>query len=104
MLMQCKECVDRRAIDYVSIRGCSIESRPLRLALAHVSDRLKVLPQYLLPQQALTRFAGTVASTEAGRSAILNECISLNEERRKCHDDPTPFHAFAAVRPGGSQP
>ena len=72
MLMQCKECVDRGAIDYVSIRGCSIESRPLRLALAHVSDRLKVLPQYLLPQQALTRFAGTVASSRrAGMSSTL---------------------------------
>jgi phosphatidylserine decarboxylase len=31
-----------------------------------VSDRLKVLPQYLLPKQALTRFAGTVASARRG--------------------------------------
>ena len=31
-----------------------------------VSDRLAVLPQYLLPKQALTRFAGLVASTRGG--------------------------------------
>ena len=31
-----------------------------------MSDRLKVLPQYLLPQQALTSFAGFVASRQAG--------------------------------------
>ena len=31
-----------------------------------VSDRLKVLPQYLLPKQALTAFAGIVAGAKAG--------------------------------------
>jgi phosphatidylserine decarboxylase len=31
-----------------------------------VSDRLAVLPQYLLPQQALTRFAGRVAGWQGG--------------------------------------
>ena len=31
-----------------------------------MSDRLAVLPQYLLPKQALTRFAGLVASTQGG--------------------------------------
>ncbi|WP_426146971.1 archaetidylserine decarboxylase [Polaromonas sp. DSR2-3-2] len=31
-----------------------------------MSDRLAVLPQYLLPKQALTRFAGFVASRERG--------------------------------------
>ena len=31
-----------------------------------VSDRLAVLPQYLLPKQALTRFAGWVASARGG--------------------------------------
>ena len=31
-----------------------------------VSDRLAVLPQYLLPQRALTRFAGRVASAQRG--------------------------------------
>ena len=31
-----------------------------------MSDRLAVLPQYVLPKQALTRFAGVVASLEGG--------------------------------------
>ena len=31
-----------------------------------LSDRLAVLPQYLMPKQALTRFGGWVASREAG--------------------------------------
>ena len=31
-----------------------------------MSDRLKVLPQYLLPKQALTAFAGVVANAKAG--------------------------------------
>jgi phosphatidylserine decarboxylase len=31
-----------------------------------MNDRLAVLPQYLLPKQALTTFAGRVASTEGG--------------------------------------
>ncbi|HZT55420.1 MAG TPA: phosphatidylserine decarboxylase, partial [Burkholderiaceae bacterium] len=31
-----------------------------------MSDRLKVLPQYLLPKQALTRYAGWRASREWG--------------------------------------
>ena len=31
-----------------------------------MSDRLKVLPQYLLPKQALTAFAGVVARAKAG--------------------------------------
>lgn len=31
-----------------------------------MSDRLKVLPQYLLPKQALTAFAGVVASAKVG--------------------------------------
>ena len=33
-----------------------------------VSDRLAVLPQYLLPKQALTRFAGAVARRQGGAS------------------------------------
>lgn len=32
-----------------------------------MSDRLAVLPQYLLPKQALTAFAGRVASAQGGR-------------------------------------
>ncbi|MFZ6657287.1 archaetidylserine decarboxylase [Undibacterium sp. TJN19] len=32
-----------------------------------MSDRLAVLPQYLLPKQALTVFAGTIANAKAGK-------------------------------------
>jgi phosphatidylserine decarboxylase len=35
--------------------------------VATVSDRLAVLPQYLLPKQALTVLAGKLAGGEAGR-------------------------------------
>jgi phosphatidylserine decarboxylase len=38
---------------------------------ATVSDRLAVLPQYLLPKQALTAFAGKVASAQAGALTTL---------------------------------
>ncbi|TSB44305.1 phosphatidylserine decarboxylase, partial [Alkalicoccobacillus porphyridii] len=31
-----------------------------------MSDRLKVLPQYLLPKQRLTSFAGRVAGAQGG--------------------------------------
>jgi phosphatidylserine decarboxylase len=37
-----------------------------RIARPIVSDRLAVLPQYLLPKLALTRFGGLVASTRGG--------------------------------------
>ena len=38
-----------------------------------MSDRLAVLPQYLLPKQALTRLAGSLARRQAGtlRQALL---------------------------------
>jgi phosphatidylserine decarboxylase len=39
----------------------------LNLRLPIVSDRLAVLPQYLLPKQALTVFAGWIANAKAGR-------------------------------------
>ena len=39
-----------------------------------MSDRLAVLPQYLLPKQALTRFAGLVANAQAG--ALTTRLIS----------------------------
>ena len=53
-------------------RGCATaDGRPLQwAALNHpfrpVSDRLAVLPQYLLPKQALTVLAGRFASARAG--------------------------------------
>ena len=36
------------------------------VSITIVSDRLNVLPQYLLPKQALTAFAGVVAGAKAG--------------------------------------
>ena len=45
----------------------SIQSRPSPHPVnANVSDRLAVLPQYLLPKQALTAFGGRIASARAG--------------------------------------
>ena len=41
-------------------------AKPPAAGASTVSDRLAVLPQYLLPKQALTRFAGLVASTRGG--------------------------------------
>lgn len=42
-----------------------------------MSDRLAVLPQYLLPQQALTRLAGRVANTRGGAwtTALISRFI-----------------------------
>ena len=45
-------------------RYASIESA--RLHLPAVSDRLDVLPQYLLPKRALTAFGGRIAGARAG--------------------------------------
>ena len=39
---------------------------PLSLVTRNVSDRLAVLPQYLLPKKALTILAGKLASAQAG--------------------------------------
>ena len=51
-----------------------------------MSDRLAVLPQYLLPKQALTRFAGFVASRERGwvtteiiRRFVANYRVNMSE-------------------------
>ena len=41
-------------------------SNPPPCRIPNVSDRLAVLPQYLLPKQALTALAGKFAGTEAG--------------------------------------
>jgi phosphatidylserine decarboxylase len=43
-----------------------LNSYPSKKSTANVSDQLKVLPQYLLPKQALTAFAGIVANAKAG--------------------------------------
>jgi phosphatidylserine decarboxylase len=44
-----------------------------------MSDRLAVLPQYLLPKQALTRFAGRIANAEGG--ALTTRLIDWFVER-----------------------
>lgn len=44
----------------------------------HVSDRIAVLPQYLLPKQALTSFAGRMASARAGQltTAVIRRFVA----------------------------
>jgi phosphatidylserine decarboxylase len=48
------------------LAAVSSSETPDCLLRATVSDRLAVLPQYLLPKQALTALAGRLASAEAG--------------------------------------
>lgn len=50
-----------------SISPRSLEWRGLPLQRVRVSEQIKVLSQYVLPKQALTRFAGRVASRQRGR-------------------------------------
>ena len=49
----------------VVLRHADLKSRPLTLKL-HVSDRLSVLPQYLMPKRAMTSLAGKLASARLG--------------------------------------
>jgi phosphatidylserine decarboxylase len=46
--------------------ACQYNQASLSLVTRNVSDRLAVLPQYLLPKQALTALAGKLASAQAG--------------------------------------
>jgi len=74
-----------------------------------VSDRLKVLPQYLLPKHALTRFAGTVASARRGgmptqiiRRFVARYGVDMNEA---AEPDITAYASFndfftRALKPG----
>ncbi len=74
-----------------------------------VSDRLAVLPQYLLPKQALTRFAGWVASSRWGglttwiiRRFIRKYGVQMNEA---VQPDPAAYPSFnefftRALKPG----
>ncbi|MGE8376043.1 MAG: phosphatidylserine decarboxylase, partial [Diaphorobacter nitroreducens] len=43
-----------------------------------MSDRIAVLPQYLLPKQALTSFAGRMASARAGQltTAVIRRFVA----------------------------
>lgn len=74
-----------------------------------VSDRLAVLPQYLLPKQALTRAAGRLARARAGRwtTATIERFIARYNVNMAEAADPNPaayatFNDFftRALRPG----
>jgi phosphatidylserine decarboxylase len=74
-----------------------------------VSDRLKVLPQYLLPKQALTRFAGTVASARRGgvptqiiRRFVARYGVDMNEAAESDIAAYASFNDFftRALKPG----
>jgi len=65
---------------------------------APVSDRLKVLPQYLLPKQALTMLAGALARRELGaitqggiRRFIARYGVNMAEA---AEPDPTAYKSF----------
>lgn len=65
------------------------------------SDRLAVLPQYLLPKQALTRLAGRLAGAEAGRltTGVIRWFIGRYGVNMAEADQPDPaayasFNAF----------
>jgi phosphatidylserine decarboxylase len=74
-----------------------------------VSDRLAVLPQYLLPKQALTALAGRFASARAG--ALTTRAIELFIQRygvnmaEAANPDPASYPSFneffsRALKPG----
>jgi phosphatidylserine decarboxylase len=79
------------------------------LTEAHLSERLAVAAQYLLPKQALTRFAGWVAGAEAGRvtTRLVRWFIRRYDVDMAEAANPDPaaypsFNAFftRALRPG----
>ena len=72
-------------------------------------DRLAVLPQYLVPQQALTTFAGWVSSHERGwvtteiiRRFVLKYQVNMAEALDSDIASYATFHAFftRALKPG----
>jgi len=74
-----------------------------------VSDRLSVLPQYLLPKQALTAFAGFVASRERGwvtteiiRRFVAKYQVNMEEAARSDIASYLTFNDFftRALKPG----
>ena len=83
--------------------------RPLFKPPRHVSDRLDVLPQYLLPKQALTAFAGFVASRRGGarttrliRWFVRRYGVDMNEAADPDVGNYASFNEFftRALRPG----
>jgi phosphatidylserine decarboxylase len=74
-----------------------------------VSDRLAVLPQYLIPKQAMTRLAGVLASRPLGAitQATIARFIRRYQVRmdEALHSDPAHFNTFnefftRALKPG----
>ena len=74
-----------------------------------MSDRLKVLPQYLMPKHALTRFAGTVASARRGgmptqiiRRFVARYGVDMNEAAEPDIAAYSSFNDFftRALKPG----
>lgn len=72
-------------------------------------DRLAVLPQYLLPKQALTRFAGSIANAQGGAAttALIRRFIQRYRVNMAEAANPDPasyasFNAFftRALKPG----
>ena len=66
-----------------------------------MSDRLVVLPQYLIPKLALTRFAGFVASARAGalthwiiRRFVARYGVDLSEAQHSQASDYASFNEF----------
>ena len=81
----------------------------LSLLLAPVSDRLAVWPQYLFPKQALTAFAGWVASGERGwitteiiRRFVAKYQVNMDEALDANIASYPSFNAFftRALKPG----
>lgn len=74
-----------------------------------MSDRLAVLPQYLLPQRALTTFAGRIASAQAGslttaliRRFVARYGVDMSEAANPDIASYASFNDFftRALRPG----
>ena len=89
--------------------GARLESAAHPKDFSHVSDRLAVLPQYLLPKQALTLIAGRFASAQAGRfttSAIRRFVAQYGVDMQEAaNPDITSYATFndfftRALRPG----
>lgn len=72
--------------------------------MSSVSDRLAVLPQYLLPKRALTVFAGRIAAAEAGhlttaliRWFVQRYQVDMNEAANPDIASYQSFNAFSRV-------
>jgi len=95
--------------DALACPGAPLESSAHPKDFSQVSDRLAVLPQYLLPKQALTMIAGRFASARAGRfttSAIRRFVAQYGVDMQEAaNPDITSYTTFndfftRALRPG----